>query len=156
VDIYLLPENVEVESGEAFIIDVMIEPNDQPVTAAQVVLKFDPDYLRVESSTLDPDSPLSTHLVPDDQFDNDAGTVVLSSGPYKSILAAPDYTFRLGTIIFDTRDVDKSTEIEFIREGDSSTFVGIEGVDVTNNLFEADVTISRPPTPTPEVPPPGA
>ena len=121
-----------------------------------MLVTFDNRYLKAISSELDPYSPLTTQLSPDDLIDNDMGTVFLSSGPYWAIEARPSTTFVLGSVTFRARNVGTSTEVSFNRYGIPyvipGTAAGIEGVNVTNDLRGADVTIEQPP-PTSTPPP---
>ena len=153
VDIRLSPGSYTgVHPGSTLTFEIWVEPNGQEVSVVQVVLVFDPDVLQAKSSDVDPDAPLSVRLVPDDSFDNDTGVIVISITQDKNAAASPSTNFLMGTI---TMKVDSSvigstsTSVDFVRFGDVRTVVGIEGAEVTDDLFGATVMIEPPATPTP-------
>ena len=132
--------------------EIWIEPNGQEVSVVQVVLEFDRDVLRVKSSNANPDAPLSVRLVPDDSFDNDEGVMVMSISQDKDATESPSTMFLMGTIrlkVNSSISGETSTDIDFVRYGDVRTVVGIEGTEVTDDLFGASVMIELPATPTP-------
>lgn len=147
VDLRILPEYVEVAPGGSFELTIVVEPNGQEVSAVQVVINFDPDFLVATSSRLNPDSPLRTKLVPDDFFDNTTGTVTLSAGPYK-LIQAPTDTFTLGSLTFTAKQVEATTVVEFVRVGNPNAVAGLEGVYITGDLFGSTIKIVLTPTPT--------
>ena len=118
----------------------------------QVVIEFDPDVLQARSSEADPDAPLSVRLVPDDSFDNDEGVIVMSISQDKNAPESPSTMFLMGTIklkVGSSISGGTSTSVDFVRFGDVRTVAGIEGAEVTDDLFGASITIELPPTPTP-------
>ena len=123
----------------------------------QVVIEFDPDVLRAISSEADPYAPLSVRLVPDDTFDNDKGVIVMSTSQDKNATESPSTMFLMGTIklkVGSSISGGTSTSVDFVRFGDVRTVAGIEGAEVTNDLFGASIMIELPPTPTPVPPTP--
>jgi hypothetical protein len=60
--------------------------------------------------------------------------------------------FLMGTIrlkVDSSISGDTSTSVDFVRFGDVRTVAGIEGAEVTDDLFGASVMIELPATPTP-------
>ncbi len=118
----------------------------------QVVIEFDPDVLQAISSNADPDAPLTVRLVPDDTFDNDEGVIVMSISQNKNVTESPSTMFLMGTIRLEVDSSisgDTSTSVDLVRFGDVRTVAGIEGAEVTDELFGASVMIELPATPTP-------
>ncbi|MCH7801472.1 MAG: hypothetical protein IIC24_08025 [Chloroflexi bacterium] len=144
-----MPEYLEVAPGDSFVLTIVVEPNGQEVSVVEVVIRFDPDFLVATSSRLNPDSPLRTRLVPNDYFDNTAGTVILSAGPHRLLEETPTETFTLGSLTFTAKQVEATTALEFIRVGSPNTIAGLEGVYITGDLFGSTIEIALPPTPTP-------
>lgn len=149
VIVRLVPDDIQVDAGDEFSLDIMIEPNGQEVTVAQVVLSFDTVNLEAKAAKYDPNSPLLNELVAEDTFDNIQGTVILSSGPKTSSSALPDYTFRLGTVTFEATDWGGATDVRFVRFGESLTLVGLVGFNLIDEYLYATINVSMPPTPSP-------
>jgi len=152
VNIFMVPNDLQVETSEKFSVDIVVDPNGQEITVAQTVLGFDPDYLKVTSATHDPDSPLENQLSANDNYDNEAGTVILSSGPFNTS-TLPVSTFRLGTITFKSKNSSGQTDIIFLRSGVVVTTAGLSGFNLIDNYDQVTVSITVPPadrpTPTP-------
>ena len=153
VDIRLSPATYSgAQPGSELPFEVWVEPNGQEVSVVQVVIEFDTDLLRATSSTADPDAPLTVRLVPDDTFDNDDGLIVMSVSQDKNATESPTTMFLMGTIkleIDSSVSENTSTWISFVRFGDVRTVAGIEGAEVTDELFGSSVMIELPATPTP-------
>lgn len=149
VIVRLVPDDIQVNAGDEFSLDIMIEPNGQEVTVAQVVLSFDTVNLEAKAARYDPNSPLLNKLVAEDTIDNSQGTVILSSGPKTSSSALPDYTFRLGTVTFEATDWGGATDVRFVRFGESLTLVGLVGFNLIDDYVYATINVSLPPTPSP-------
>ena len=149
VIVRLVPDDIQVNAGDEFSLDIMIEPNGQEVTVAQVVLSFDTVNLEAKAAKYDPNSPLLNELVAEDTIDNSQGTVILSSGPKTSSSALPDYTFRLGTVTFEATDWGGATDVRFVRFGESLTLVGLMGINLIDEYVYATINVSLPPTPSP-------
>jgi hypothetical protein len=153
VDIRLSPGSYTgVQPGSVLPFEIWVEPNGQEVSVVQVVIEFDPDVLQAKSSKVDPDAPLSVRLVPNDTFDNDEGVIVMSISQDKNATESPSTMFLMGTIklkVDSSISGDTSTSIDFVRFGDVRTVAGIEGAEVTDDLFGATIMIELPATPTP-------
>ncbi len=158
VDIRLSPGSYTgAPPGSGLTFEIWVEPNGQEVSVVQVVIEFDPDVLQAKSSNADPDAPLSVRLIPDDTFDNDEGVIVMSISQDKNVTESPSTMFLMGTIklkVDSSISGDTTTSVDFVRFGDVRTVAGIEGAEVTDDLYGASIMIELPPTPTPVPPTP--
>ncbi len=150
VDIILLPSAITVGPGETFTIDIQVEPNEQAITVVRVVLTFNSAHIQAVSTALNPESPLTTQLLPSNYFSNSLGVVALSAGPQPELEATVFETpFIMGSVTFRALNVNTTTSIGFIELGAFQTRADVEGAIVTGDLTGSIVTIQTEPTPTP-------
>ncbi len=151
VDLRILPASLSVSPGQTFDVDIQVEPNGQPVNVAQAVLLFDTFYLEAVSVTLNQNSPMSVHVVPDDLFDNTAGTATLAGTTLKFAAELPTTAFTLGTVRFRVgQGVNYTdTSLDQVQFGTVKSQANLDGAEVTGTLFTLTVTIGPSPTATP-------
>jgi hypothetical protein len=121
----------------SFTVNIQVEPNGQEITQAQVVLEFDPDHLRFVDAKLNGSSLLRTKLIDGDLRQNH---VILAA---EQLNSPPDTTFTMGSITFEILPIATTTDLTFVTSGDLRTHASFDGIEVTDDLYDGEVTIGQ-------------
>ncbi len=140
VEIAVSPPAKTVIVGDRFTMDVVVNPNELPVDAVQVVMRFTPHELQVVSVIGDAFA-LEVEVIND--LDNAAGKVIHSREcPPDEFTNVP---FTLCTITFEAVGVTEGTALVFTDEDTSAYFRGTPHPVGTSG---AVVVVEEPATPT--------
>jgi len=88
--VQITPEKTIKQVGEEFDFFIQVETNEIPLSAAQLSLTFDPDFIEVISIELSQDSPLE-NLLPGKKIDNTSGTILIGSFSISPVNAGFEY-----------------------------------------------------------------
>jgi len=146
-ELMLSPPLMRVDTDQLFDVDIILQPNNQPVVGADIVLTYDPEILSVEDGIA---TRSGTQIIPRgvelvavrNTVDNKAGTITFSTTPQ------PGRTITrrtvLGSILF--RAVDNGTSKVIFQDLPNSTtdtnIVGLEG-EVLDRTLGAQYVVGR-------------
>ena len=139
IDLRLTPPTVEVVPSDSFVLTIEVEPNGNDVVGIQARLTFDTTRLKVTSTVIDLESPLSFSL---EAFgDNELGEITIAAGLLTA--SPPTEAFTLGSVTFDVLPVETvtTTAVSFIAEGRRRTIASIDGDDITGKVTGSIITI---------------
>lgn len=136
VNVTALPDEVQVDAGENFVLTIRVEPEaGAQVSVGDVAMSFDPTMLQVVSLSLAPSSLLNfPTALP--AFDNSAGT--LFAGGFSFTATSSDFDHVL--ITFEAI-ADGNTTVGHITDGTITTAMAFAGNVVTGTTTPIPVTI---------------
>lgn len=139
VDLSLIPAAPTVNAGDTFTVDIVVEPNGQPVVGVDAFVDFDAAHLETIQILAGPDSPFNLELY--NQFDNVTGHAGYSAGTLDTPPASGSIT--LATITFRAKAATVNSSVNFSLSTDRRTEAAYyNAVSVLRNTTGAAVTIA--------------
>src|SRR3989344_5724949 len=115
--LYLNPSDGEYNSGDTFIINVRIDPEQECINAVQADLAFSKDSLEVQD--ISKGNSIISFWVKEPEFSNEAGSISFMGGMpggYCGRLPGdPGESNLLGKLIFKVREVEPPWEVQPLR-----------------------------------------
>jgi uncharacterized repeat protein (TIGR01451 family) len=139
VDLRIQPESIDVDPGQVFELELIVEPNGETVTGVQAFLNFDPQTVTVLSVSPAKSSPLN--LVLANSVDNLSGDVDFAVG---SLTNSANASFALAHMTLQAGTSRALSEIGFATEFLRSTTASVGGDSVHRGLFGSQIKIQSP------------
>ena len=141
VDMRLISEREFVGPGDTFNVDIVVEPNGQPLSVVDAVLAVPPN---LEVVRITPGATLSVEL--NNAIDGAAGRAAYSAATFEEPVRN---RFTLAVVTFrakEARDLRDRTVIDFVDRHEFPTLVRAtyKGVSVLDELVRTEVTVLRP------------
>jgi uncharacterized repeat protein (TIGR01451 family) len=139
VDLRIRPEFIEVDPGQVFELELVVEPNGETVTGVQAFLNFDPQAVTVLSILPAESSPLNLLLA--NSVDNLSGDVDFAVG---SLTTGANTSFSLARMTLQAGTSRALSEIGFATEFLRSTTASVGGDSVHRGLFGSQIKVQSP------------
>lgn len=133
-EVSLTTNNKEIEAGATFSASINLKSPDIGVEAADFVLSFDPDYLKV--ATISSGNFFS--LYPVKKISNDSLQISGMVNLVDDRIIIPKGEGLVGTIIFETLSATQSSKISFDRE---KTIVANGGKNILERITDLEIAI---------------
>ena len=140
VRISMAPENIQVEAGQTFLVEIQVDASRHEVDVLDVHFDFNPIFLRIDCIAPISESGWQEVM---NEFDNISGTM-----DYRAVKQqdSNNRSLRACTVIFTALELTSETNLEFSFEPpDRETEAEFQGVNYCNgNVVNASVRIVRP------------
>lgn len=134
-----IPQQLTVHEGQLFQVLVKVHPGNDPVSAVDYILKYDPEVISVISVDQVEGSPLNLNIV-ETKIDNERGKVVYNA--FKLTEPWPEDLFSLIRILA-LKPVNQ-TVLHHNREGNPKTVLAFAGKDLFKSAPDIVVRVLPP------------